>query len=287
MQIDEKNDTVTGFIQLSDQEYSLLRDLIYSQFGINLGERKRALIIGRLNKVLKHMGFSDFQQYYDYVISDSSGDALTTLINRISTNHTYFYREADHFHYFSQHLLPEMAEKLKKQHRQDLRIWCPGCSSGEEPYTLAMLIAEFFGKDLPLWDPGILATDISLSALDKARNGIYLHANVSALPPNLQRNYFQRLSQDESVVIGKLKDMILFRRLNLMGSRFPFKRKFHVIFCRNVMIYFDKPTRETLIDRFSHYLEGGGYLFIGHSETLGRENPHFTYVQPAIYRKEP
>jgi chemotaxis protein methyltransferase CheR len=281
-----ENGTITNFVTLTDKEYQLVRDLIYQRFGINLGDQKRSLVIGRLNKVLKQLGFDDFSGYYDYVISDTTGEALTTLVNRISTNHTFFYREADHFQYFSEKVLPEIVEKLKVQKRCDLRIWCPGCSSGEEPYTLAMLVAEYFGNQLALWDTGVLATDISLRVLEKAKAGIYTESNINNLPSGLRRKYFQQVSNDEWEISDKIKDMVLIRRLNLIRQSFPFKKQYQVIFCRNVMIYFDQPTRNTLVSQFHRYLEPGGYLFIGHSESLGRDNPYFNYIKPAIYRKE-
>ena len=157
---------------LSDQEYRLICDLIYARVGIDLGEQKKSLMVGRLNKILKQLGFKDFNTYYEYVASDDTGQALTTLINRMSTNHTFFYREPDHFQFFYHKVLPEVVKTLKSQNRKQLHIWCPGCSTGEEPYTLAMLICEYFANDLSDWNPGILATDISRRVLDKAKTGI-------------------------------------------------------------------------------------------------------------------
>lgn len=272
-------------IKLSDNEYKLISRLVYDKFGINLGEQKRSLIVGRLNKILKQHGLKSFKEYHDYVLRDSSGAALTTLIDRISTNHTFFYRENDHFEYFSKTAIPEIIADHERENRRDIRIWCAGCSSGEESYTLAMLLLEHLGQKLKLWDVSILATDISTKALKTAVNGVYFDENVSKLPKMLKNKYLNRQPDGRWAVNDRVKSLVLHRKLNLMGDSYPFKRKFQMIFCRNVMIYFDKPTRSGLINRFNKYMEDRGHLFIGHSETLGRDNSAFTYIQPALYRK--
>ena len=271
--------------RLTDKELGLISELVYRKFGIKLDERKRALIIGRLQKILRQKGFSTFEQYYDYVNSDPSGQALITLIDRISTNHTFFYREQDHFDFFRSTVIPQMVEFLGRRKRKDLRIWCPGCSSGEEPYTLAMLLLDAFGAEIERWDPGILATDVAIGPLEKAIAGVYSDENVSHLPKPFRLKYFAKLKDGNWEVKERVKKLVLFRRLNLMRSDFPFKGKFQVIFCRNVMIYFDKPTRDILVRKYARYTEPGGYLFIGHSESLGRSNLSYRYIRPAVYRK--
>jgi chemotaxis protein methyltransferase CheR len=284
---------------LTDQEYRLIRDLVYDNFGINLGQQKRALIIGRLQKVLRENGFTNFTDYYRYVISEPSGEALTRLIDRISTNHTFFYREKDHFKFYFESVLPQIFTEHKSKSAA-LRIWCPGCSTGEEPYTLGMLLLEFLttfqdggsqtrsrrglgGSPAP--DVGILATDISSRVLKIAQAGVYSAESVRHLPADLVRKYFSPRSDGSMLVHPKLQELVTFRRLNLMRESYPFKGRFHIIFCRNVMIYFDHPTRLALTQRFHRYLEPDGFLFIGHSETLGRSNSHFRYIKPAIYQK--
>ncbi|MDY7001639.1 MAG: CheR family methyltransferase, partial [Thermodesulfobacteriota bacterium] len=163
---------------------------------------------------------------------------------------------------------------------------CAGCSTGEEAYTLLMLIMEHFGHEYNLWDAGLLATDISAPALAKARAGVYPEEAVSLLPPNLKRKYFLALPGGDLSVNDLLKRELTFRRFNFMNPVFPFKKPFDVIFCRNVMIYFDRPTRDALVRRFHHFTEPGGYLFIGHSESLQRDTCPYDYVMPAVYRKE-
>lgn len=275
-----------GVIRLSDREFRLLSDLVYTKTGIILGEQKRSLIVGRLNKEVRRIGFESFAEYYDHVIGDRSGQALNTLIERISTNHTFFWRENDHYTFFRETVLPEVVETLRRSGSRDLRIWCAGCSSGEEPYTLAMLLHDYLGPELAKWDAGILATDISSRVLEIALRGVYRSENVEKLPPALRNAGMERVEDDGWRVRESIRKLVLFRKLNLMRESYPFRGRFNLIFCRNVMIYFDTPTRKALVERFHRYTEPGGYLFIGHSESLGRSNCPYTYLRPAVYRKE-
>jgi len=275
----------TSMMAISDKEFSDLRDLIHKRFGINLTEQKRSLLVGRLQKLMRKLNLSTFADYYQYLTEDKTEQALGELVDLISTNHTYFNREKDHFEYFYNTALPTVVEKLKRENRKDLRIWCAGCSSGEEPYTLLMLMQEYFGSEYSSWDAGILATDISDRALSIARNGVYSAERVEQLPDNLRRKYFTPAGPGEMAVVDRIKREATFRRFNLMNSSFPFKKPFQMIFCRNVMIYFDQPTRDALVGRYHQFTEPGGYLFIGHSETLGRSQSRYKYLQPALYQK--
>ncbi|MBN1956810.1 MAG: protein-glutamate O-methyltransferase CheR [Desulfuromonadales bacterium] len=270
---------------ISDQEFDALRSLIYTRFGINLTDEKRSLLVGRLQKMIRDNQLGSFQNYYDYLKSDSSGKAVSDLINLVSTNYTYFNREKDHFDYFQKTALPAVCERLKKQNRKDLRIWCAGCSTGEEPYTLLMLMHEHLGAQYSQWDAGILATDISERVLATAEQGIYAADKVASLPEALQRKYFKKLADGRLQVDEKIRREVTFRRFNLMNQTFPFKKPFQIIFCRNVMIYFDQQTRNALVQRFSNSMEPAGYFFIGHSETLGRDSEFFHYLLPAAYQK--
>lgn len=270
---------------ISDAEFTRLRDLIYQRFGINLTEQKRSLLVGRLQKLMRQLNLPTFSAYFEYLDNDKTEAGLSELVDLISTNHTYFNREKDHFDYFSQTALPAVIDKLKQQNRKDLRIWCAGCSSGEEPYTLLMLMMEYLGADYSSWDAGILATDISDRALTVARRGTYATDRVMQLPELLRRKYFIAAGQGEMAVVDKIKSEATFRRFNLMNETFPFKKPFQMIFCRNVMIYFDQTTREALVSRYHQHTEPGGYLFIGHSETLGRSQTLYRYLKPALYQK--
>ncbi len=275
-----------GLMKLSDREFKQIRDLVYSRFGINLTDQKRSLVVGRLNSMLRKKNIGSFQDYYDLVMNDSSGALLSELVDRISTNHTFFNREKDHFEYFKNTVLPELEANPVPGSENAIRIWVAGSSSGEEPYMLAMLVREYFQSRLSSFEVGILATDISTTALQKAVTGLYTDDNVSKLPKNMLHKYFKKQGDGFWEINKQIKDMVLYRRLNLMQDKYPFKGKFHVIFCRNVMIYFDAPTRQALVARYHRYMHPNGYLFIGHSETLGRTGHPFRYLMPAVYRKE-
>jgi len=274
-----------NIITINDKEFESISKLVYDHFGIKLTEKKRALVIGRLQKVLKKLGFHRFSDYYEHVVHDSSGLALSELINHISTNYTYFYREGKHFDFFFKTALPEIISKLKKSRSNDIRIWCAGCSTGEEPYMLAMLLMEYLEKDYNLWNAGILATDISERALNIAKEGIYTTNDIMNLPKTHLLKYFIKIKDDKWQVSDKLRKEVTFRRFNLMNETYPFKGQFHIVFCRNVLIYFDNETRTKIIDNFNQIMTLDGYLFIGHSESLGREQNLFKYIMPAVYKK--
>ena len=180
-----------------------------------------------------------------------------------------------------------MVERRQQAGQTEFRIWCAGCSSGEEPYTLMMIMKEFFGPRFSSWKPLLLATDISATALKTAMAGVYEKERVGQLPPVLKNKYFRRQPDGNLVVTDEIKREIHYRRHNLMNTTFPFKRQFDAIFCRNVMIYFDRETRNTLVEKYHKHTMPGGYLFIGHSETLGRDDTPYQYVMPAVYRKAP
>ena len=273
------------WISISDKEYKQLTNVVYKHIGINLTEEKRNLLMGRLQKVLREKKFESFEQYYEYIIKDKTGSALSELANYISTNHTFFYREKDHFEFFIKTALPELVERLKATKSNDIRIWSAGCSSGEEPYNLVMLMMHFFGSSYKQWNAGILATDISEKALNTAKTGIYSYDRIKNLPDDFQKKYFRKTSTQEYEVIDEVKREVTYRKFNLMKETFPFKKNFDMIFCRNVMIYFDEPTRETLVEKFYSLTANDGYFFIGHSETLKRDRHKFKFILPALYKK--
>lgn len=267
-------------IRLKDSEFVELVGLIKGNYGINL-ESKRHLVEGRLGYLLEEKGFSGFKDYFEFVFSTGSKEELTILLNKITTNHTFFMREKEHFSFFQQIVLPQLYQDVKNR---DLRIWSAGCSSGEEPYTLAMILQDFFADQARNWDKKILATDICEEVLTKSSNGIYSSESIENLPPKWKYDFFKQISLEEYQVIEKLRKEIIFRIFNLMED-FPFKRKFHVIFCRNVMIYFDQKTKDDLIQKFYDMTEDGGYLFIGMSESIRRDAMPYQYVMPSVYRK--
>lgn len=270
-------------VAISEKEYKQLAYFVKKYYGINLGDKKQTLVEGRLQNILIEKGFKSFSQYYKYVLDDKTGEALTMLINKITTNHTFFMREVDHFHYFRDKVMNYVVSNAKNN---DIRIWSAGSSTGQEAYTLAMIINDYFGNNKSLWDAKVLATDISSEVLNIAIKGKYNNRELETIPNSWRMNYFRRLDDQNSVLIDEIKNEVIYRKFNLMDEVFPFKKKFHVIFCRNVMIYFDNETRNKLINKFVNCLEDGGYLFIGHSESLNQTQSKLKYIMPAVYRKE-
>lgn len=267
---------------ITDNEFRRLAEYVKAHYGIHLREEKRPLVVGRLQHVVADRGMSSFTEYMDEVEADKTGMASRQLVDRITTNHTFFMRETEHFRFFKEQALPFLYGSIKDK---DLRIWSAGCSSGEEPYTLAMLVDEFFGPRKAGWDTKILATDISARVLETAKRGLYANEAIAPLPAAWRSRYFRKAGEGRSAIDPKLAEEVIFRKFNLMDPMFPFKRKFHVIFCRNVMIYFDNATKEKLVDKFYGMLEPGGYLFIGQSESISRDSTRFRYVMPSVYRK--
>ncbi|AZN39477.1 CheR family methyltransferase [Paenibacillus albus] len=270
-------------IAISGKEFGLLADYIHKRFGIYLKEDKQNLLKARLDGVLSELNMKSYSDYFDYLVKDKTGTAAAKLLEKVTTNHTFFMRETPHFDYLRNEALPYWQRHIKDG---DLRIWSAGCSSGEEPYTLAMLLLEYFAREpVGRWDHKILATDISNRVLEAAVRGIYPSESLQSLPSRWQTSYFVKRDAEHAEVSNALKKEVIFRKFNLMEASFPFKRKFHMIFCRNVMIYFDNETKSELIQKFYNHLEPGGFLFIGHAETISRGTSPLVPVRPSIYRK--
>lgn len=264
-------------LTISAPEFQRLRQLAYSHFGLDLRPGKETLVESRLRKRLTQLGCRKFGEYLDRVVSDSSGDELGLLIDALTTNFTSFLREPDHFEFLTRAILPAL------QKRPALQIWCAGCATGEEPYSILFAVSE----QAPAKRIQILATDISTRALEVAQRGVYAGEKVDSLPLPWKAKYFQKGDGQWAGhfrVKPVYRAMIEFRRLNLME---PFSElpRFPVIFCRNVMIYFDRPTQSDLVKRFADRLEPGGFLLIGHSEGLFSAQGKLDYVRPATYRR--
>ena len=268
-------------VDITDREFEDLSSMVYTQFGINLTDKKKTLVRGRLHKVLQARNLGSFSQYLDVVRRDATGMVLVELIDRISTNHTFFFREADHFSF----LHGDVFQHIAASGASEIRLWCAGCATGEEAYTLAMLgqtwaeAAGFRGRIR------VLATDISLTALEHAVKGEYADERVRLVPQALRQRFFRPTGTQRWQVDSGLRDSVLFKRLNFMDASFPFQNQFHVIFCRNVMIYFDRDTKNSLVQKLTGSLLPGHWLFIGHSETLGRDLFDLEYVRPSVYRR--
>jgi chemotaxis protein methyltransferase CheR len=207
---------------------------------------------------------------------------MSQVLNLLTTNYSYFMREWDHFRYFRDKVLPEIVPALRDA---DLRTWSAGCSTGQEPYTLAMILSDFLSERQLKWDAKVLATDISEKALDAAKAGQYSDDCLKSVPSVWKLAYFNKLRDDLWSVNDRLKKEVIFRRFNLIEEEFPFKKKFHVIFCRNVMIYFSEETKRKLVSRFYEATAPGGYLFIGQSESIDKNETDYEFIMPSIYKK--
>ena len=256
------------------------RELIYAHSGITLGPNKEALVSSRIGKRMRVLRLEDPREYLHRVKEDAAGNEIVYLLDAISTNVTSFFRESRHFD-----LLRELAEKWYAAGQRRFRIWCAASSSGEEPFSIAITLREAMPCDE--MDVRILATDISTQVLETGRHAVYPQDRIESVPETLRNKYFQSLKTQTGCtwrVNAEVRALVEFRRLNLM-DRFDFKSTFPLIFCRNVMIYFDRLTQADLVRRLGGILQPGGYLFVGHSESLAGIDHCLEYLEPAIYRK--
>ena len=273
-----KNPDIGGF-DLKDSDYRKLVKIVYDCAGINLGDNKKELVHARISKILRKRSISGFGSYVNILADDKSGDELVSLLDAISTNVTHFFREAEHFKFIT-------SEFSSSSNPSDIRFWSAGCSSGEEPYTIAITFREMWGNN-SLRMPSILATDISTKVLGKAVGGLYPEKVTSNLDKTLLKKYFLKGKGKANGLIKLKKEiasMVDFQRLNLIEP-FSFDKPFDCIMCRNVMIYFDNATREKLVAGYYNALKPDGYLIIGHSESLNGINHSFKYIKPTIYKK--
>ena len=273
-------------LELTEKDYANFSALIYKKCGINLHEGKKELLKARLSKLLHQYNFDSIRDYYKFVINDESGQEIIPLLDSISTNLTYFFREPAHFDFLARTAIPTLVKSHKDSSKKKLNIWCAGCSSGEEPYSIAMTVIESL-PDPRQWEVNILATDISTRMLSTAAKGIYAEERAGKIPHELKRHYFQKGTKRWNGYLRikpSLRELISFKRFNLMEA-FSFETRFEIIFCRNVMIYFDKSTQQNLFRKFYDVLKKEGYFFIGHSESLTGFDHKFRYIQPSIYTK--
>lgn len=263
---------------ITDEDFKRLVIFVKTKYGIDLS-RKRQLITNRLGGVIRRRGFGGFKEYVDHLMTKGTDEDINQLMAKLTTNYTYFMREVGVFDYFRSTILPELLAK----HRKDkcLSIWSAGCSTGEEPYNISMYIKDCLGYHASEWDTRILATDLSTDALKSAKAGIYqLPDNI---PPEWKEKYFVPVDHESYRVSQEIKDNVLFRQFNLMDP-ISFRRKFDIIFCRNVMIYFDQPTKRALTDRFYDATAPGGYLVISISENLTYET-EYRRVASSVFKK--
>jgi len=271
---------------LAEKDFRRISELIQRYCGINLHEGKKELVRARLAKRVRQGGLASFTEYIEYALNDPTHQEFSALVDCLTTNTTSFFREADHFKFLRRALLPSLIDRKRLQKSNKIRVWSAACSSGEEPYSLAITILGGMG-DPAAWDVRILATDISTRMLERCRVGLYPKERVQPVPPQQRQKYLQAIRIDGEThyeVAQDLRSVVRFRYLNLIEP-WPFKGPFDFIFCRNVMIYFDKQTQGRLISRFWDVLAPGGFLFVGHSESLTGIKHSFRYVQPTIYEK--
>lgn len=268
-------------MKISDRDFERLRDYMYNKYGINLAQ-KRVLIEGRLSLVVSQKGYNDFTQYIDALFSDTTGSEVSLLVSKLTTNYTYFLREEGHYDFMVQKVLPQWKTKPAGS---ELRIWSAASSSGEEPYSIAMVTSNYFAMNRNV-RINIHASDISENVLGQARSGIYNTERIAKLPKDWVTKFFKKTGDDEYVIIDQLKSLVAFKYFNLNDSIGWQRNYYDIIFCRNVMIYFDQPTRQALSKKLFEALKPGGYLFIGMSETLVNLKTDFDYVQPSIYMRK-
>jgi len=266
-------------VNITDAEFEKIVNFVYRTYGIDL-RKKRQLIEGRLSQTLKTKGLTSFEQYFNMLLNDKSGTEMNLFLNKITTNHSYFGRENEHFDFLQNVALPD----LEKRRQRELRIWSAGCSAGQEAYNIAMTIDQYFGPRKSQWDTRILATDISTEVLEKAKRGVYSADNLTDLPPIWRSKYFKMQPDGSYQISEAMRKEVIFKVFNLMDP-IVYKKPFDIIFCRNVMIYFDAETTNKLVKRFYDATSEGGYLFIGHSESIDKEYTGYTYVRPSTYQK--
>ena len=272
-------------LTLTDEEFRRIRNLVKSHFGIDLVVEKKPLVVNRLKNFILTNGFPSYRAYIEHVSADKTGNALNTLASLISTNHTSFFREEVHFQFLKCHVLPEIATRLAQQGVHDLRVWCAAASTGQEAYSIMMTMLEFFGASYAKLDAGVLATDLSTRALETAAVGHYTDEQLVNVPMDLRRRYFRKTADDQYQVMTPVRSEVLFRKFNLLDEPYPFKKPFHVIFCRNVMIYFDAETQRRVVQKLYKFTAPGGYLFLGHAETINSDGRLYQYVRPAVYQR--
>jgi chemotaxis protein methyltransferase CheR len=271
-------------IKLNDNEFRKIRNIVYKTSGINLVDSKRALIVSRLYKRLRQLKTDSFDAYISILESDP--DEVTLFINRITTNLTKFYREKNQFDVLRTSILPLIRENKKQKNENALRVWSAGCSTGEEVYTILFELFDCFHGHFPTTlDVRILGSDIDTDVLKKAHSGQYSVDETKGLPPKTLENYFEKLSETDYRVKEQLRKCVRFKRINLVNDEFRFKNKIDIIFCRNVVIYFDRETKKKIYEKFHAVLNDPGFFFSGHSENLFKYNHLFRFIEKSIYKK--
>lgn len=276
----------TGSFDLADEDFSFLVREVHQRTGIVISDRKRSMLCGRLSRRLRSLGLDSFRAYCEMLSGPNGPQEMGAMVNAITTNLTSFFREPHHFEHMHQVALPEIQQRGQQTGERRLRIWSAGCSSGEEPYSLAMTLLT---SNLPLavWDARILATDLDTDMVKTAAAGNYTLADAPHFSPENRSRFTDPAGEPGRITMNQAaRRLIIFKQLNLLEA-WPMRGAFDIIFCRNVMIYFDEPTKAKLVDRFADILRPGGFLYIGHSEALFRVTTRFEPAGRTLYRKMP
>jgi len=273
-------------IQMSGDDFRRLSTFIYNELGIKMPDVKRIMLQSRLQKRLLELKMNTFKEYIDYVFSsEGKNGELIIMIDLVTTNKTDFFREPQHFDFLNRYVLPEFYSSYGENRK--LKIWSAGCSTGEEPYTLAMVLQEYVNKHHG-YDYEIFATDLSTRVLERAITAVYAEDRISDIPMDVKKRYFLRSKDVKSRtvrVVPELRTKIKFGRLNFMDNQYPVDRDFDIVFCRNVLIYFDRETQQDVINKLASKLKPDGFFFLGHSESITNMNVPLRQVQPTIFRK--
>lgn len=276
--------SVSSSVKLSSGDFLKLSEFIYKQCGIKLSETKRVLLESRLQKRLAQLNLTSFQDYYQFVISPAGRtEELVHMIDAVATNKTDFFREPVHFHFMQSEILPAFAQQSTSR---TFKVWSSACSSGEEPYTIAMVLEEF--RQFHRFDYRITATDISTKILEKAIQAIYPERTITDVSMELRRKYMMRSKDKANTTVRmapEIRQKVQFKRLNLMDASLDVDRDYDIVFCRNVLIYFDRKTQEEVVRKLIDHLKPGGYLFIGHSESIYHMQLPVTQIRPTIFQK--
>ncbi|MCI9221837.1 MAG: protein-glutamate O-methyltransferase CheR [Oscillospiraceae bacterium] len=263
---------------ITDADFTRLVKFVQGNYGIDLSQKKQ-LITGRLSTSIKQRGYTSFTDFVNQVIQTKDNDLITLLLDKLTTNYTFFMREKEHLDLFCQKIIPDIVQRHQRD--KTLAIWSAGCSTGEEPYNITMFLFDYLGAQASQWDTRLLATDISNRAMTAAKKGVYELPDT--IPPDWKKKYFVPQAGGQYQVAPKVRDNVIFQPFNLMDP-IHFRRKFDVIFCRNVMIYFDQPTKDALVQRFYDATVPGGYLLISKSENLSANSP-YRRLAPSTFQK--
>ena len=274
-----------GTPRLAPAQFDIFRRLAGKHAGIALPDYKRSMVHRRLAKRLKALGIADFCEYADLLLGAASESEIEFFVNALTTNKTDFYREGHHFDHLATVALADLRKRLDREGSRRLRLWSAGCSTGQEPYSIALTLLDVL-SDIARWDARILATDIDTDVLEIGRKGIYPEEEVARIPAALRARHLKPVAGERELfgVSREARSLVTFNPLNLHAA-WPMKGKFDVIFCRNVIIYFDKPAQRLLFDRFANLMRDGGYLYIGHSESLYKVSERFRPAGQNIYQR--